>query len=202
MIAVEGQDAEPYEFLDCEEYYPINDIEPIKSLDEHICDRFVQLKGPRSPLESQVYSVLLPADGCGEISVNIDAHSVNGVLLSSMQQDLSIKYIVASHVSQQGSSNKEFTIHETTLLPNIRGFGALMAMIFSPAIDLKRDQWKTRYISLRAGLGYYGDKEMSYFSEHDIVIPLDFEFNEEDLSLVSTHYLDMVFTFNIFNIFN
>lgn len=37
--------------------------------------------------------------------------------------------MVASHISQRGLSNKDFTIHETTVLPNIRGFGPLMAMV-------------------------------------------------------------------------
>lgn len=93
--------------------------------------------------------------------------------------------MVASHISQQGNNNKEFTIHETTLLPNIRGFGPLMAMVFCPAMDLKRDQCKSRYISVRTGLGYNNDKEYPYFAEHDTVFPLDFEFTEDDLSLVS-----------------
>lgn len=37
--------------------------------------------------------------------------------------------MVAAHISQRGLSNKDFTIHETTVLPNIRGFGPLMAMV-------------------------------------------------------------------------
>lgn len=37
--------------------------------------------------------------------------------------------MVAAHISQRGLNNKDFTIHETTVLPNIRGFGPLMAMV-------------------------------------------------------------------------
>lgn len=56
-----------------------------------------------------------------------------------------MKYVVASHISTTDiKSNNNFTIHETTTLPNIRGFGVLMAMIFCPAMDLKRDDWKSR----------------------------------------------------------
>lgn len=95
-----------------------------------------------------------------------------------------MKYMVASHISQLGSSDRECTAHETTLLPSIRGFGPLMAMIFCPAMDLKRDQWKSRYISVRTGLGYNEEKECPYFPEHDAVFPLDFEFTEGDFTLV------------------
>lgn len=71
-----------FEFNDCEEYYPITSVEPI-NLEERNCDRFIKLRGPTSPLESQVYSVLL---NNYENAITIDAHSVNSVFLTSMQQ--------------------------------------------------------------------------------------------------------------------
>lgn len=48
-----------------------------------MCTKFIHLKGPRSALESDVHSLVL-SNGKG--SVVIDAHSVNSVLLTSMQQ--------------------------------------------------------------------------------------------------------------------
>lgn len=93
--------------------------------------------------------------------------------------------MVASHISTCGlSTNTGFTIHETTLLPNIRGFGALMAMTFCPEMDLKRDQWKSRYISMRTGLGYNDEKNCPYFAEHDAVFPLDFVLDADDIGMV------------------
>lgn len=92
--------------------------------------------------------------------------------------------MVAAHISTKGVRQEECTAHETTLLPNIRGFGPLMAMIFCTALDLKRDQWKSRYISVRTGLGCKDDK-IPYYSAHDALFPLDFELTEEDLILVS-----------------
>lgn len=59
-----------------------------------------------------------------------------------------------------------------------------MAMVFCKAMELKRDQWKSRYISVRTGLGYNEDRKCPYFPEHDAVFPLDFEFTDADLSLV------------------
>lgn len=91
--------------------------------------------------------------------------------------------MVAAHISTTGVVREECVVHETTLLPNIRGFGPLMAIIFCPAMDLKRDQSKSRYISVRTGLGCKEDKT-PYFQEHDALFPLDFELTEDDLMLV------------------
>lgn len=96
--------------------------------------------------------------------------------------------MVAAHINQLGSGgDRGFTIQETTQLPSIRGFGALMAIIFCPSLDLKRDKWKSRYISARTGLGFNEKKGCPYFVEHDTVIPLDFELDEKDLEHVSYH---------------
>lgn len=35
------------------------------------------------------------------------------------------------------------------------------------------------------GLGYNDEKECAYFDEHDAVFPMDFEFTEDDLSLIN-----------------
>lgn len=96
--------------------------------------------------------------------------------------------MVAAQTSQHGIFSRRFTIQETTQLPPIRGFGALMAIIFCPSLDLKRDKWNSRYISARTGLGYNDEKGCPYFAEHDAVFPLDFEFDGEDLELVNNYY--------------
>lgn len=96
-----------------------------------------------------------------------------------------MKYMVAAHISERGVEHKEYSIQETTLLPIIRGFGPLMAMIFCRSMDLKRDKCNSRYISLRTGLGYDKDKECPYYEERDTIFPLDFEFTQDDLETVS-----------------
>lgn len=95
-----------------------------------------------------------------------------------------MKYMVAAHMSQSGSEDKEIIIHETTLLPNIRGFGALMSMIFAPRFHLKRDSLNSRFISVLAGLGF-DEKIGALFPQHDIISHLDFDLDEDDLVAVS-----------------
>lgn len=82
-IEAENVDSDSVDYEDCEEYFPITHYEPIKMESKYSYTQRVQLKGPRSPLESEVHSLLLHNGKC---SVTIDAHSVNSVLLTSMQQ--------------------------------------------------------------------------------------------------------------------
>lgn len=78
-----GDNADDLELADCEEYFSMSHSEPIKEITEHYYDRTVLLKGPKSPLESQVCAVL-PQNG--NRVVTIDPHSVNCVHLTSLQQ--------------------------------------------------------------------------------------------------------------------
>lgn len=67
-----------------DEYYGVDYVEPVNALQGQICDRSVQLLGPKSPLESEMYSVL--AYNHAKSAINIDQHSVNHVLLTPLQQ--------------------------------------------------------------------------------------------------------------------
>lgn len=97
-----------------------------------------------------------------------------------------VKYVVAAHMSQKGSDSSGYTLHETTLLPSIRGFGALMAMIFAPRMHLKRDAAKTRFVSVLTGLGF--NEKGPIFPQHDNIFHLDFALDEYDLNHVSLNY--------------
>lgn len=74
------------ELEECDEYYPMTATQPVKVIEDieiRNYGRHIQLKGPSSPLDTQVHSVLLDSD---QKAINIDAHSVNSVFLTSMQQ--------------------------------------------------------------------------------------------------------------------
>lgn len=76
---------------------------------------------------------------------------------------------------------------ETTLMPNIRGFGALMALIFCPYMEPLRDKIHSRYISILTGLGMDPKTRKSLFEEHDSIFYLDVDITQEDLKLVSSN---------------
>lgn len=97
--------------------------------------------------------------------------------------------MVAAAICQKGTANRSMIAYETTLLPNIQGFGPLMAMVFAPQIDLKRDETRSRYISVKTGLGYSKEKQCSLFEEHDNTFFLDFELTKEDIATVSANLI-------------
>lgn len=69
--------------VEADEYYTVDYSEPVKALQGQVCDRSVQLLGPKSPLESEMYSALVQNS---KSAITIDAHSVNNVLLTPLQQ--------------------------------------------------------------------------------------------------------------------
>lgn len=66
-------------------------------------------------------------------------------------------------------------------MPNIPGFGAIIAMIFSPCIDLKRNKDGTRYTSVLSGLGSYRQMQRPIFEEHDTTFDLDVVIDYQDI---------------------
>lgn len=100
-------------------------------------------------------------------------------------QDSSSKYVVAAAISKNDSNSGNLIIRETTLLPPIRGIGPLIALMFCPTMELKRDETKTRYISFISGLGYNKKDKRPIFEEHDSIFHLDVELTHEDFAIVS-----------------
>lgn len=70
-------------------------------------------------------------------------------------------------------------------MPSIPGFGALMAMIFCPYLELQQDRQKSRYTSMLCGLGYNKAAKRPLFEEHDMRFELDFDVNHDDLQWIN-----------------
>ncbi|KAH8363289.1 hypothetical protein KR084_007780 [Drosophila pseudotakahashii] len=155
------------------------------------CNTVVMLKGPFSPLESSMYSTIRVGKWK---SVKIDNASVNAVLLDSDPQDQHDQMIV-SHATVESADGQILTARGTTLMPNIHGFGALMAMLFCPTMQIKCNKAGTKYVSILAGMGCDPETNEPYFEEHDMVINLDVNILEDDLSLINQmrYNIDSVF---------
>lgn len=83
------------------------------------------------------------------------------------------------------SQNKtELTARETTIMPNIPGFGPLMALIFSPYCEFFRDKYKSRYVSIICGLGQHPKTKQPLYGEHDSVFNLDCDIDVDDIEKV------------------
>lgn len=102
-------------------------------------------------------------------------------------QDAFEKYLVASTVTQSDGNTSLLVARETTLLPNIRGFGPLMALLFCPTMEVRRDKTRSRNVSIITGLGYDTDRNIPLYEEHDSVFQLDVEITQDDFSMVSLY---------------
>ncbi|KPI92321.1 putative ATP-dependent RNA helicase spindle-E [Papilio xuthus] len=83
------------------------------------------------------------------------------------------------------------TLHHTTLMPNIPGLPAIIALLFCPAAELRRDERCTRYVSTLCGLGSHDDGR-PYFPEHDILVNIDVDLDVDDIGLINhvRHLMD------------
>lgn len=163
----------------------------------------VTLKGPKTPLNSTIYTCLHEARNHAK-NIVIEQHSVNSILLeanpqvcskhthltSSLQlsrtflfQDSFEKFVIAANVTEN-QKKTELTARETSVMPNIPGFGALMALIFSPYCEFFRDKCKSRYVAILCGLGEHPINKQAVYGEHDVIFNLDTEIDVDDIQRV------------------
>lgn len=169
------QSNETYQEID--EYLKEFEREPIKVPDEKLCTRNVVLRGPFSPLETTIHSTIR---SLSTKTLAIERFSVNSVLLDTDSNDPTDRLIVAASCGSDASGNT-LILRNTTVMPNIHGFGAFMAMLFAPMIEIHPDPTRSRFNSILCGLGYNPKKQNGYFEEHDVIIHLDCVVDQEDL---------------------
>lgn len=143
------------------------------------CLQFIQLNGPYSPLESQLCGVTRRA-----IKVQTDSSSCNSIILDTNLHNGHAKLFVATNLSKN-QRNGDILLRQITMMPNIPGLAVLLGMIFCPTMEIRRDDNKTRYVSVLTGLGHDEVTNEPYFAEHDCVFQVDVELSpEDDLGLV------------------
>lgn len=155
--------------------------EEITIPDDTKCMIRLPLNGPHSPLETRIYSAMRIGNFK---SVNIEQNSVNSVMLDSDPQDNHERLLVAVTVTEQFES-QNLTARSVSLMPNIHGFGALMAAIFSPQMQIKRNPARSKYTAVLCGLGFDEVTGKPLYEEHDILMYLDVELSPEDIQLVN-----------------
>lgn len=138
----------------------------------------IRIKGPFTPLETTLYGLTKNSSG----SPRIEAESVNHVLLENEPNDMSEKYLVAVSANQN-DEHSSITVRQTTLMPNIRGFGPLMAAIFAPKMKLLRNEDKTCYIRMITGLGC-DERNVCLSPNTTVTFDLDVELKNTDIVTV------------------
>ncbi|XP_022817676.1 probable ATP-dependent RNA helicase spindle-E [Spodoptera litura] len=172
-------------------YYQLNEIEPPSTKE---CDSDVCLKGPYSPLETTVHTLMFASR---DLPVSIEWNSVNSVLLDTEPQERYERLVVAGDVGSNEQRSR-LTLRHTTLMPNIPGLPAIIALLFCPVAELRRNSLGTRYVCALCGLGST-DAGKPYLPEHDLLIDIDADLDVEDIGLINhiRHLMDyMMFCYD------
>lgn len=90
---------------------------------------------------------------------------------------------MAANVTEN-RARSELTARETSIMPNVPGFGALMALIFAPSCVFFRDRHKLRYVAILCGLGEHPITKQPIYAEHDAVFNLDTDISVKDIEQV------------------
>ncbi|XP_050079301.1 probable ATP-dependent RNA helicase spindle-E [Anopheles maculipalpis] len=136
----------------------------------------LRLRGPYSPLEIKCSSTVFSGY---RKPVSIEKASLNSVLLDTNPQNPHSKLLVAGCVNE--TSGNTLIARQTTMMPNIPGLPILMALIFAPTCQLRKDPEQTRIVGLLAGLGIDPYTGNSIYPEHDMSLAVDICIDEEDI---------------------
>ena len=151
------------------------------------------MSGPFSPLEHKVQC--LHRHGCMK-TVAIDSESVNAVLLDQFPGERYDHYMVAASV-RMSPGGQSLQLHSTSWLSGRMGLGALATMIFSPRVEMRANQDRTRITGCLSGLGprthwdkpdeqvTMAERTEAYYPEHDIETRFDVNITNEDVNTVN-----------------
>lgn len=139
----------------------------------------IQLFGPSNPLQTGVRSMI----NIGMIrNVTVDRDSVNSVIINQDPNDSCQRLMIASSVGVN-DSGATMIARNTTLLPKIHGLPYIVAMLFTPVLELRTNKLHTRLTGALCGLGFMKTRSgvFSILPEHDMELGFDVEFTNEDL---------------------
>ncbi|XP_063387201.1 probable ATP-dependent RNA helicase spindle-E [Cydia fagiglandana] len=156
------------------------ELRDVASPDARHCYTDCCLKGPFSPLEGTVHNLMY---GSRETQVNIEWNSINSVLLDTEPQRAYERLLIAADVGQSEHSNK-LTLRHTTLMPNVPGLPAIIALLFCPTAELRRGACGARYCAALCGLGCT-PAGAPLFPEHDLLVSVDADLDTEDVSNIN-----------------
>jgi ATP-dependent RNA helicase TDRD9 len=80
--------------------------------------------------------------------------------------------------------SEQVKLRETTLFPNVPGMPVLLALMFAPTVEIRRDADKTRYTTILAGLGA-DDENLAYYETRDALLNIDFDLKSSDLNTIN-----------------
>lgn len=144
------------------------------------CKQQVTIIGPISPLETALRGI----SKLFVTTVKTDQSSINCVLLDDEFTHTQDKFYVAANITCN-ARNENILVRETTVMPNLPGLSVILALIFAPYAEIRRNKEFYRYESVLTGLGYDVENKRSYFTERDAFQPIEFDLTPGDLHKIN-----------------
>ncbi|XP_054164697.1 ATP-dependent RNA helicase TDRD9-like [Oppia nitens] len=141
----------------------------------------IAIKGPHSPLECTFIGVNRKT---AHKTVHVDKDSVNHIVLEPDYMSKTGRLLVSSSIGLSNNTNN-ITLRDTTLMPNIRGFASLVAMLFAPRVQLRADRERKEYVGAICGLGYDKRTFKGYDPDSDAEIIFDSDISRDDVIKVN-----------------
>lgn len=150
------------------------------SPNKDICHKTHHMKGPYSPLEAKLEGLSRQNQ---QMATHVQDSSVNQVFLNDDVFENKKKFYVAAHVSLSMGGNLK--LDEVSHIPQIPGLAAILAMIFSPIVQLRRNEKKTKYLSILCGLGYDDRARAPILANRDVAMELDIDLTPAHLGKIN-----------------
>lgn len=152
----------------------------------------IRIRGPFTPIQAKFTGITFQDS---KEDVDIDQNSVNSICLDPDPANSTSRLLVAGHVSMSSNSGKVLC-RNTTLMPNIKAFGIIMALVFSPKIELRCEGQMDLYTGAICGIGYNEKDKKSYDPDTDMELAFDVIITAEDIKKVNVTrmYLNTLLT--------
>ncbi|XP_041669386.1 ATP-dependent RNA helicase TDRD9 [Cheilinus undulatus] len=141
----------------------------------------VHLQGPNSPYKINFHSL---SHKTYYKTVCIEKCSMNSLALNENPHYKHQRMLVAGSVSVN-STGTRILLRQTSIMPDIPGLPSLITMLFTPIMELRTDEERTRYTGALCGLGWNGQTQEAILPEHDIELAFDFKFDVEDITEIN-----------------
>lgn len=138
-----------------------------------------EIHGPTSPIRMSFRSVLSKSSG---YTVEVDAQSVNSILLNTDYSKPRRQMLVAASVGQ--TKKNRVLARDTTLMPNIRGLPSIMALLFAQYYRMVYNENLKCFGGAVFGIGW-DDDDQPINSNYEVELGFDVYISSDDIELIN-----------------
>lgn len=147
--------------------------------DESSYSGYIELNGPYSPIEVNYFSIM----NVGHSKrVRVERNSINYVTLDDDPYNECSRLMVAGEVTLN-SNGDTMILRKTSVMPKLPGLTSICCLLFSPQVEFRTDEKRTRFIGALCGLGY--DSQGPIYTDNDVETAFDVNIDMQDVIMAS-----------------